>query len=79
VHPEFEALSLARAAEQSLPELRHTVKAAAIRVDPATAQARQARAREDRCLRSTPGEDGMAELRLIHQLKTREDPDHIPF
>jgi len=68
VHPEFEALSLARAAavEQSLPELRRTVKAAAIRVDPATAQARQARAREDRCLRSTPGEDGMAELRLIH-------------
>jgi hypothetical protein len=58
VHAEFETLALDRAAEQSLPELRRAVKAAAIRVDPATSQARQARARDDRCLRTTPAEKG---------------------
>jgi hypothetical protein len=65
VTTEFESLVLDRACEQSLPELRRAVKRAAVRVDPATAEQRHARAREDRCVRKTALEDGMAELRLI--------------
>jgi hypothetical protein len=65
VTTEFESLVLDRAAEQSLPELRRAVKRAVLRVDPATAETRHQRAREDRCVRKTALEDGMAELRLI--------------
>jgi hypothetical protein len=65
VTTEFESLVLDRACEQSLPELKRSLKRAAVRVDPATAETRHQRAREDRCVRRTALEDGMAELRLI--------------
>jgi hypothetical protein len=65
VGTEFESLVLQRAAEQSLPELRRSIKRAALRVDPATAETRHQQARQDRCVRKTALADGMAELRLI--------------
>jgi hypothetical protein len=65
VGTEFESLVLQRAAEQSLPELRRSIKRAALRVDPATAETRHQRARQDRCVRKTALAEGMAELRLF--------------
>jgi hypothetical protein len=63
--PRTLAAVLQRAAEQSLPELRRSIKRAALRVDPATAETRHQQARQDRCVRKTALADGMAELRLI--------------
>jgi hypothetical protein len=81
VGTEFESLVLQRAAEQSLPELRRSIKRAALRVDPATAETRHQRARQDRCVRKTALADGMAELRLFFPFCNQPgylcDLDHV--
>jgi hypothetical protein len=50
------------ARRQPPSRLRQTVRRAVLRVDPATAVERRVRAEADRCVRVTPGADGMAEL-----------------
>jgi hypothetical protein len=50
------------ARRQPPSRLRQSVRRAVLRVDPATAVERRVRAEADRCVRVTPGADGMAEL-----------------
>jgi Domain of unknown function (DUF222) len=57
-----EARVLARAAEQTAPELRRSLLRAVARVEPAAHVKRHRKAREERFLRVRPCCDGMAEL-----------------
>jgi Domain of unknown function (DUF222) len=53
---------LDRAAEQTAPQLRQSVKRAVLRIDPQGGQVRYQQRRTDRRIVITPAEDGMAEL-----------------
>jgi len=61
----LEAVVLARAAEQTVPQLRRVVARAVIELDPAGAERRHQQARRDRTVTLLAGEDGMAELRAV--------------
>ncbi|MCW2541097.1 MAG: hypothetical protein JWN95_2822 [Frankiales bacterium] len=58
----LEAAVLPRAGEQSLSELKRSLRRAVLRLDPASAEHRRRTARADRQVRLSPGEDGMAQL-----------------
>jgi len=62
VLPAFEHRVLTRAPEQTLAQLRQSVKRAVPRFDPASAEERRQRAVEDRCVRISDAGDGMAWL-----------------
>jgi hypothetical protein len=62
---EFEKLVLRRASEQTETELRKAIARAAIQVDPATAETRHQRARQERAVRLRPAWDGMSELSAL--------------
>jgi hypothetical protein len=62
VLPAFEHRVLTRASEQTLSQLKQSVKRAVIRFDPASAEERRQRAVEDRCVRISDAGDGMAWL-----------------
>jgi hypothetical protein len=61
----FEVMALARAGEQTVPELRRAVKRAVLRLDPVDAEQRHQNARADRHVRLCPAEDGMIELQAL--------------
>ena len=56
---------LARAAEQTVPQLQRAARRAELRLAPATAEARHQQALKDRSVRFVPGPDGMAELPVL--------------
>jgi len=63
--PAFEHRVLKRAPEQTLAQLRQSVKRAVLRFDPASAEQRRQRAVEDRCVRISDAGDGMAWLTAL--------------
>jgi hypothetical protein len=63
--PAFENRVLTRAPEQTLAQLRQSVKRAVLRFDPASAEQRRQRAVEDRCVRISDAGDGMAWLTAL--------------
>jgi hypothetical protein len=62
VLPAYEARVRKRAPEQTLAQLKQSVKRAVLRFDPASAEHRHQRAAEDRCVRIADAGDGMARL-----------------
>jgi hypothetical protein len=58
----LEAAVLPRAGEQTLSELKRSLRRAVLRLDPSSAEQRRRAARADRQVRLSPGEDGMAQL-----------------
>jgi hypothetical protein len=58
----LEAAVLGRASEQTLSELKRSLRRAVLRLDPATAEQRRVAARADRHVRIGIAEDGMAQL-----------------
>ncbi|HEY3259528.1 MAG TPA: DUF222 domain-containing protein, partial [Pseudonocardiaceae bacterium] len=60
---QVEARVLAKANDQTAPQLRQSLKRAVLRADPEGAQARHQQRRKDRQIVVTPAEDGMADLR----------------
>jgi hypothetical protein len=65
VLPGFEERVLKRAPEQTLRQLRDVVRRAQLRLDPASAEQRSQRAREDRSVRVADAGDGMAWLTAL--------------
>jgi hypothetical protein len=63
--PGFEERVLKCAPEQTLRQLRDVVKRAQLRIDPASAEQRTQRAREDRSVRVADAGDGMAWLTAL--------------
>jgi uncharacterized protein DUF222/HNH endonuclease len=61
----FEARVIERAGQQTLGQLRQSLRRAAIALDPATAEARHRRALADRRVGFQPVEDGMVELPVL--------------
>jgi hypothetical protein len=61
----FEARIAERAEQQTLGQLRQSLRRAAIALDPATAQVRHLRALADRRVGLQPAEDGMVELPVL--------------
>jgi len=62
---EFESKVTARAADQTLSQLRQSVGRAEVALDPATAQQRHLRALADRRVGFQPADNGMAELPVL--------------
>jgi Domain of unknown function (DUF222) len=62
---EFEAQVIARAADQTVSQLRQSVRRAAVRMDPAKAEQRHQRAVADRRVGFQPCDDGMALLPVL--------------
>ena len=62
---EYEARVLNRAPEQTLAQLKQSIRRAVLRLDPATAEQRRQRARADRHLRVADAGHGMGWLMLL--------------
>jgi hypothetical protein len=63
--PEYEARVLKRAGEQTLSQLKQSVKRAVLRLDPATAEQRRLRAKADRNIRVADAGEGMGWLVML--------------
>jgi hypothetical protein len=63
--PEFEARVLKRAGEQTLAQLKQSIRRAVIRLDPASAEERRQRATTDRNIRVADAGDGMTWLAML--------------
>jgi Domain of unknown function (DUF222) len=59
-----EAVVLPRAGSRTPARTRRAVRSAIVRIEPAAARAREVRARQGRCVRTSPSQDGMAHLDL---------------
>jgi hypothetical protein len=63
--PEYEARVLKRAPEQTLSQLKQSIRRAVLRLDPATAEERRQRAKADRNIRVADAGDGMGWLVML--------------
>jgi len=63
--PELEAALLARAPEQTVPQLQRAARRAELRLAPTTAETRHQQAAADRSVRLLPLPDGMAQLSAL--------------